>query len=115
MRPLLLCSLLMSLFTSCNTSSTAQSATELKDQPGKIVVHHCGRGCSNYLIETQIAGNTVRLFPEQLADNFHEEGKTFTFNGVLLAEYEQLVKPGADDRSLPDEKVQKVRILSAKE
>lgn len=91
-------------------SKTTNIGDLLKAQAGKVIRHASTRDSNDWLIETTLFGKTMQLFPIGLPDALKKEGAEVNFDGEFLYGKHQLYKPGADNKPVPGELVNYVRI-----
>lgn len=81
---------------------------------GKIVQHSTALGSVDWLIETNLFGNIIILFPIGLPDNLKKSNLEIEFDGEFLYGKHQLYKPGSGGKPTPDNSVNYVRIDKVK-
>ncbi len=91
-------------------SKTFNIGDILKDQKGKVIRHASALGSNDWLIETTHFEKTMILYPIGLPDALKKEGLSIKFDGEFLYGKHQLYKPGAENKPVPDEVVNYVRI-----
>lgn len=87
---------------------------QLTNQLGKIVQHSTALGSVDWLIETNLFGNIIILFPIGLPDNLKKSNLEIEFDGEFLYGKHQLYKPGSGGKPTPDNSVNYVRIDKVK-
>lgn len=93
-----------------NYSKTYNIGDLLTGQQCKVIRHTSAAGSSDWLIETTLFERTMILYPIGLPDILKKEGQSFKFDGEFLYGKHQLYKPGADNKPVPGEMVNYVRI-----
>jgi hypothetical protein len=91
-------------------SKTANIGDILKGQQCKVIRHISASGSSDWLIETTLFEQTIKLYPIGLPDSMKKEGLGFKFDGEFLYGKHQLYTPGAENKPVPGEIVNYVRI-----
>jgi hypothetical protein len=91
-------------------SNTHNIGDILKGQQCKVIRHTSASGSSDWLIETILFNKTMKLYPIGLPDSLKKEGLGFKFDGEFLYGKHQLYTPGAENKPVPGEIVNYVRI-----